>query len=176
MPGLRAVGFCVVAAVMAATPVAGAACRKPIEQVCFTPGEDCTGLIVNTIDAARREVLVQAYGFTSAPIAKALTDAKKRGVEVKAILDKSNRTDKYGAATFLQNAGIPTWIDDKVAIAHNKVMVIDGEKVLTGSFNFTKSAQSRNAENVITLCDADTAAKYRANWMARQKVSTAYER
>jgi phosphatidylserine/phosphatidylglycerophosphate/cardiolipin synthase-like enzyme len=156
--------------------VAEAACRKPVEDVCFTPGGDCTGLIVGTIGAARREILVQAYGFTSAPIAKALTDAKKRGVEVKAILDKSNRTDKYGAGTFLVNAGIPTWIDDKVAIAHNKVMVIDGEKVITGSFNFTKSAQSRNAENVVTLCDAATAAQYRANWLERQRVSSAFER
>ena len=55
-------------------------------------------------------------------IAKALVDASKRGVKVMAVLDKSNETGKYSAATFLVNANIPTLIDDKHAIAHNKVI------------------------------------------------------
>jgi len=91
---------------------------------------------------------MQPYSFTSAPIAKALVDAKKRGVRVEAILDKSNRTDKYSAADFLANSGIPTLIDAQHAIAHNKVIIIDGEIVIGGSFNYTKAAQDKNAENV----------------------------
>ena len=66
------------------------------------------------------------FSFTSAPIAKALVDAHKRGVEVQVILDKSQRTEKYSSADFVQHAGIPIWIDAKHAIAHNKIMVIDG--------------------------------------------------
>ena len=77
-------------------------------------------------------MLVQAYSFTSAPIAKALVDAHKRGVDVRVILDKSQRTEKYSSADFVAHAGILTLIDAKHAIAHNKVMVIDGETVLTG--------------------------------------------
>jgi PLD-like domain len=53
------------------------------------------------------------------------------------VLDKSNETEKYSAATFLVHAGIQTLIDDQHAIAHNKVMVIDSATILTGSFNFT---------------------------------------
>ena len=94
-------------------------------QVYFSPHGNCTEAIVKEIDNAKSEILVQAYSFTSAPIAKALTDAFKRGVKVEAILDKSQRKEKYTAATFLVNAGIPTFIDDKHAIAHNKIMIID---------------------------------------------------
>src|SRR5208283_3803153 len=86
---------------------------------------------------AKRTVLVQAYSFTSAPIAKALVDAHKRGVDVEVVLDKSQKTEKYSSADFLAHAGIPTKIDSKHAIAHNKIMVIDSATVITGSFNFT---------------------------------------
>jgi phosphatidylserine/phosphatidylglycerophosphate/cardiolipin synthase-like enzyme len=99
-------------------------------------------------------VLVQAYGFSSAPIAKALIDAHKRGVKILAVLDPSNETAKYSEATFLVNAGIPTLIDDQHAIAHSKVMVIDDTTVITGSFNFTKKAEENNAENLVVLKDA----------------------
>lgn len=79
--------------------------------------------------------------ITSAPIAKALLNAHKRGVKMEVILDKSQRTQKYSSATFLLNVGIPVKIDAQHAIAHNKVMIIDGETVITGSFNFTRAAE-----------------------------------
>src|SRR5215475_14190405 len=91
------------------------------------------------------------YSFTSAPIAKALLDAHKRGVQVQVILDKSQRTEKYSSADFLANQGVPTMIDAEHAIAHNKVMIIDGKTVLTGSFTFTKAAQTQNAENLLII-------------------------
>ena len=110
-------------------------------QVCFSPNSGCTEAIVSQIDKAKSEILEQAYSFTSAPIAKALTDAFKRGVRVETILDKSQRRERYTSATFISNAGIPTYIDSKHAIAHNKIMIIDKETVITGSFNFTKAAE-----------------------------------
>lgn len=143
-------------------------------EVCFTPGQDCTGLIVESIDGARIEILMQAYSFTSAPIAEALVRAKKRGVDVRAILDKSQRAERYTGATFLGNAGIPVLIDERPAIAHNKVMVLDGSTVITGSFNFTKAAQEKNAENVLILRDEALAHRYGDNWRSRAKVSVAY--
>ena len=105
--------------------------------VYFSPPGGPTAAVVRALNAATTQVLVQAYSFTSAPIAKALVDAHKRGVPVVVVLDKSNETEKYSAATFLVHAGIQTLIDDQHAIAHNKVMVIDSATILTGSFNFT---------------------------------------
>jgi phosphatidylserine/phosphatidylglycerophosphate/cardiolipin synthase-like enzyme len=71
---------------------------------------------VDELNSAKKAVLIQAYSFTSAPIAKALRDAHKRGVKVEVILDKSNKTAKYSSADFLFNAGIPTFIDSDHAI------------------------------------------------------------
>jgi len=105
--------------------------------VYFSPPGGPTSAVVREVNAATTQILVQAYSFTSAPIAKALVDAHERGVPVVVVLDKSNETEKYSAATFLVHAGIQTLIDDQHAIAHNKVMVIDSATILTGSFNFT---------------------------------------
>ena len=107
-------------------------------------------------------------------IAKALVGAHRRGVRVTVVLDKSQRTDKYSPADFLRNSGIPTFIDDRHAIAHNKVMVIDGSVVLTGSFNFTKAAEESNAENLLVISDAALAAKYAANFQAHLAHSEKY--
>jgi phosphatidylserine/phosphatidylglycerophosphate/cardiolipin synthase-like enzyme len=109
-------------------------------------------------------ILVQAYGFTSAPIAKALADAHKRGVDVRVILDKSNLKEGYSSAAFLQHMGVAALIDSDHAIAHNKVMVIDGREVITGSFNFTKAAEQKNAENVVFINDPAMATAYAQNW------------
>jgi phosphatidylserine/phosphatidylglycerophosphate/cardiolipin synthase-like enzyme len=57
-------------------------------------------------------------------------------------------------------------IDAEHAIAHNKVMVIDGETLITGSFNFTKAAQTQNAENLLIIRDQALAAQYTQNWHA----------
>lgn len=142
--------------------------------VCFSPNSGCTNTIVKTLSAAKGEILIQAYSFTSPPIAKALLDAYKRGVSVKVILDKSQRTQKYSSADFLANNGIPTWIDAAHAIAHNKVMVIDGETIITGSFNFTKAAEERNAENLLIIKSKELASEYIKNWNNHLKHSEAY--
>lgn len=146
----RALTGCLMALAFAQATDAWSADVLSVE-VCFTPGEDCTGQLVTLLDGAQREILVQAYSFTSAPIASALRDAHKRGVAVTVILDRSQRSEKYSSADFLAHAGIQTFIDAKHAIAHNKIMVIDGAILVTGSFNFTKAAQERNAENLLVI-------------------------
>jgi len=132
-------------------------------EVYFSPGGGATTALVEALDAASSSVLVQAYSFTSAPIAGALKRANDRGLDVKVILDKSQRLDKYSSATFLQHANIPLWVDARHAIAHNKVMVIDGSIVVTGSFNFTKAAEERNAENLLIMHSPQLAKQYTEN-------------
>jgi TonB family protein len=143
-------------------------------EVYFSPHGGCTEAIIRELDKAKFSVLVQAYSFTSAPIAKALLGAHKRGVKVQVILDKSQRTDKYSSATFFLNQGIPVRVDDKHAIAHNKVMVIDGETVITGSFNFTKAAEEKNAENLLVIHDKKLAERYIKNWQEHAQHSEIY--
>jgi phosphatidylserine/phosphatidylglycerophosphate/cardiolipin synthase-like enzyme len=144
--------------------------------VYFSPNGGCTEAVVKALGGAKKKVLVQAYSFTSAPIAKALVDAKRRGVDVEVILDKSQKSEKYSGATFLANEGIPTFIDSAHRIAHNKVMVIDDREVITGSFNFTKSAEEGNAENLLDITHAsDLAKQYTENWKAHLAHSDSFQ-
>jgi len=78
-------------------------------------------------------------------------------------------------ARLLDYAGIPVWIDAQHAIAHNKVMIIDGNTILTGSFNFTKAAEQQNAENLVTIHDAALAEQYTANWQKHLEHSEPYD-
>jgi phosphatidylserine/phosphatidylglycerophosphate/cardiolipin synthase-like enzyme len=103
--------------------------------VYFSPNGGVTDAAVREINNAKREILIQAYSFTSTPIASALAAAEKRGLKVEAILDKSNVRQGYSSITFLENAGIPVYIDDHIKIAHSKIMIIDDSEVITGSFN-----------------------------------------
>jgi phospholipase D len=147
---------------------------------CFTPAAHCADVIAGAIDRASREIRVQAYYFTSVPILRALADAKRRGVDVEVILDRSQdrlagKSGRYTSAVYLAHAGIPVWIDAVPGIAHNKVVVIDGRTVLTGSFNFTRAADERNAENVVLIEGADVATWFLENWQSRQAQSGRFE-
>jgi len=142
-----------------------------IENVCFTPSQRCAPLIITAIDEAKKSLYVQAYQLTSKPIAEALIEAKNRGLDVQIILDKSQLNAKNSQYFALLKAKIPVYIDRKVAIAHNKVIIIDGDRIATGSYNFTANAENKNAENLMVIYDQTVAAKYTANFELRKGVS-----
>jgi phosphatidylserine/phosphatidylglycerophosphate/cardiolipin synthase-like enzyme len=144
-------------------------------RVYFSPNGGCTDAILGQIDQAKTEILLQAYSFTSKPIAQALIRAHKRGVKTRTLLDKSNRGRKYTSATFLKNMGIPVYIDDMHAIAHNKIMIIDNRVVITGSFNFTAAAEKRNAENLVIMEDIPEITRaYQENFQCHLRHATTY--
>ncbi len=153
-------------------PAAGGRCGWKVH---FSPAGGCTAAVVSALEGAKREVRVQAYSFTSAPIASALRAAHKRGVDVQVILDEAQRGDKYSAADFLARSGIPTWIDARPGLQHNKVIVIDAAWVITGSFNFTRAAEERNRENLLVLEDPQLAAAYADNWERDRAACEAYD-
>lgn len=139
---------------------------------CFTPYQNCTARIVQHIRNAKKTIYVQAYSFTSWPIAHALVNANKRGIKVRVILDKSDlNCQQFSFAHYLLNHHIPLWDDFSPNIAHNKVMIFDNATVETGSFNFTKSAQYYNTENVLFINNNKLAKLYINNWYRRQQVA-----
>lgn len=145
-------------------------------EVAFSPPGGATAAIVAALGAARQRVWVQAYSFTSAPIAKAVLQAARRGLDVQVVLDKSQRTQKYSVADFFANQGVPVFIDDQHAIAHNKVMVIDSDTLVTGSFNFSKAAEQANAENMLIFRGNPALQKlYADNFRFHLSHSTRYE-
>lgn len=143
-------------------------------QVYFSPKGGCTEAVVNALDKAKESVYVQAYSFTSEPIADALVRAKSRCHKVVVILDKSQLTAKNTMLSLVADADIETYIDKKHAIAHNKVMVIDGSTVITGSFNFTNAAEYKNAENLLIIDSKELAKQYYDNFMNHKSHSVRY--
>jgi len=159
----------------ACLPLQAVALKSPATvEVYYSPHGGCTEAIVNTLGAAKQTVLVQAYGFTSPPIEAALVAAAKRGVKVQLILDRSNLTQKSSEIEEAAAAGLPVWVDARHEIAHNKVMIIDGEMVITGSFNFTHNAENNNAENLLIIRGKEIAVRYTANWQEHAKHSEPY--
>jgi len=135
-------------------------------QVAFTPEEDATGLIVKALREANKTVRVLAYSFTSNEISFALIEAKRRGLDVQVIADAEQiRRLEHNKIGLMHQAGVRVWLDEQHQSAHNKVMVIDGDTIVTGSMNFTYSGQFKNAENVLILRgNKPLAEAYSANW------------
>jgi phosphatidylserine/phosphatidylglycerophosphate/cardiolipin synthase-like enzyme len=127
-------------------------------QVYFSPKGGAEQAIIALIGTATKTINVLAYSFTSKPIADALIAAHIHGVVVQVVLDKSNvglptRTQ----ADEISVVGIPTYIDSTHAIAHNKVIVVDGRTFETGSFNYSAAAEKSNGENAL-ICPSISAA------------------
>jgi phosphatidylserine/phosphatidylglycerophosphate/cardiolipin synthase-like enzyme len=142
----------------------------------FSPKGGVTDVVVSELGRARREVLVLAYSFTSQPIAKALIEAKTRGVHVEIILDHSNETEPYSDLHFFLEQKLTPVIDAHHAIDHNKVMIIDGRTILTGSFNFTHQAENENAENLLVIKGhPDLVQLYRSNFEVHKEHARAAE-
>ena len=146
--------------------------KGPVEwRMCFTPGESCLPLILESLQKAKRTIDVQAYTLTSRTIAVALVAARKRGIRVRVLLDKSQKLNPYGQLPLLQKGRLDIRIDYRPAIAHNKVMIIDRYKTLTGSYNWTEGAERRNAENLLLISNKSIARRYLANFEKRWGVS-----
>jgi phosphatidylserine/phosphatidylglycerophosphate/cardiolipin synthase-like enzyme len=132
----------------------------------FTPPAGAASGLIKQIDGAKKSIKVMAYGFTATNLAEALVRAKRRGVDVGLIQDEKSAQNNRETLPILLAAGIDVRSDGKHAIQHNKVMLIDDDIVITGSYNFTKSAEKRNAENIMIVRSSYAAKRYADNWKA----------
>lgn len=121
--------------------------------VAFSPDDGITQMITNEIDQAKKSIAIAAYSFTSIPIAHKLIEAKKRGVIVQVLLDQSQRKAKGSVARLLKQSGVAVRFNKHYKIQHNKYMVFDERHVECGSFNYTHSAEKKNAENALLIKD-----------------------
>ncbi|HZZ82150.1 MAG TPA: phospholipase D family protein, partial [Gemmataceae bacterium] len=132
----------------------------------------CQEAIVAELKKARHEILVQAYSFTADPLTFALVEAKKNGVIVEIVLDKSNEVDRYSDLHFFIENQMDVKIDHNHAIAHNKIIIIDKKVLITGSYNFTNQAENENAENLMIVTGhPELVAWYRDNFFKHHEHS-----
>lgn len=175
-----AIALALAVAALSAAP-AEASQRFPAQgeiEVAFAPSDDTEAVLIELVRSARKSLKVQAYAFTSRNIADAMVAAHRRGVKVEVLADaKMNRREQGNAIPRLLDAGVPVAFETQYNAAHNKVLIVDAEgprcAVLTGSYNFTWSAQNRNAENLLIVRDHCALARaYRDNWLRHRAAAT----
>lgn len=133
---------------------------KDTASIYFSPEGGCESAIANEIDMAKKTIDAAIYTFTSRSIAQALVSARKRGVAIRVIMDKSMADDKFSKLRYLQNHNINVITHNTSGLMHNKIAIIDSSIVITGSFNWTASAQKNNYENIIILKSPQLAQAY----------------
>lgn len=163
----------VVAALLLSGCAAGPSARvadAPRIEVAFSPEASSEALVLKAIGSATQTLRLAGYTFTSPAVVRALLDTRKRGVDVRVLIDDRGN---HGAASLaairlVVGAGIPLRTISTYAIHHDKYIVIDGRHVETGSFNYSAAAARTNSENVLVVWnDRDVAAKYLAHWSDR---------
>lgn len=137
--------------------------------VYFSPAGGAEKAIVECLDAARKEIKIAVYTFTNRELAMAVIRAHERGVKVAVILDGNDESD-YSKGFHLQRQGVTVRYSRglpipkrkyRFGLMHNKFAVIDDRTVITGSFNWTASAECWNRENVLIVDDVGLAYRYK---------------
>ena len=147
-------------------------------RVAFTPGDNISGIINEEIRGAKLNIRMQAYLFTSKTIADALAAALKRGIQVEIIVDATEfENGSAPVVPRLAHAGARIFLNSRQKSSHNKIVIIDAElpraTVITGSYNFTRAAETQNAENVVVLSgNTEVAQRFFKNWEFHRTRST----
>ena len=143
--------------------------------VYFSPEGGAAMTVVDAFDSAQKTIDVAIFSITQKDIVKALIAADKRGVKVRIILDSDQASEKYSSATYLAKAGLTVWTNPDQTI-HHKYSVVDGKIILTGSFNYSTSADLYNAENLLVIRGKQNLSKaYAANFEGLLKNAVRYK-
>jgi len=139
--------------------------ESPNLKVYFSPKGSIEDKIVDLVNSAKQTINFEMFAFTSYPIADALIDRNSAGLVVKGVLDKTwGNGSAYSKYDYLKNGGVDVLKDGNSYTLHDKVMIIDSSIVLTGSYNYTASANSSNSENLVVLYDNTIASKYESEF------------
>lgn len=148
----------------------GAAVAAPSIDAGFSPEGSAQQLVLRTLGDARESIRLMGYSFTSPDVVKSLVAAKRRGVDVRVVIDdRGNRSRaSQSAMNVVVNAGIPLRTNGQYKIMHDKVIITDGQNVQLGSYNYTRSAAESNSENALVVREVPALAQtYLAHWQSR---------
>ncbi|GAB3822045.1 phospholipase D-like domain-containing protein [Pontibacter rugosus] len=133
----------------------------PPNSAYFSPGGDCLHAILESINNASHSLKICVFTISDDRISRAIQEAHRRGVKVKIITDNEKLYDLGSDIRSLAEAGLPIRVDITHNHMHHKFAIIDNQAILTGSYNWTRSAANYNHENVLITHDRDTVLAYR---------------
>lgn len=151
---------------------------QPSVQVGFSPEGSARKLVLDTISSAKTSIQVLAYAFQAPDIAQALVAAHQRGVDVRIVVDKKRNEGKTSKAAMdlVVRGGVQLRTNDHFHIHHDKAMIVDGDAVETGSFNYAPSAETANSENVVVIRGMpEVSRQYVAHWQSRWDLGVPYQ-
>ena len=129
-------------------------------QVFFSPGEDCVNHIIDLINVAYTQLDICVFTISDDRISRAIVEAMKNGVEIRIISDNFKVEDTGSDIEDLSRVGIPVKFDTTDNHMHHKFMIVDKKIVLTGSYNWTRSAALYNQENILSTDDEEVVSKF----------------
>lgn len=147
-------------------------------EVAFSPEAGAEALVLKVIEKAQSDIHLAGYSFTSPAVVRGLIEAKRRGVNVRVVLDDHGNRGKanIAAMNLLAGADIPIRVTAAYAIHHDKYIIVDKLHTETGSFNYSQAASRSNSENVIVVWNnSDVARRYLQHWENRWLRGTAVE-
>ncbi|MCI3205197.1 MULTISPECIES: phospholipase D family protein [Pandoraea] len=177
MKSMRSVIWAVVIGALPLALVSPVSYAQPEVQVGFSPEGTARALVLETLGSARQSIQMLAYSFQAPDIMEALVAAKRRGVDVRVVVDKKRNEGKTSRAAmdWVTRQGVEVRTNDRFHIHHDKTIIVDGATVETGSFNFAKSAETENSENVVVIRGMpDVARQYVEHWQSRWDSGQAY--
>lgn len=140
-------------------------------KTCFSSAQDCLSVVIEAINKAEKTIQVQTYSFTSATVTKALIEAHKRGVKVIILTDKKPKTYPHTQIEGLIKNGVGVFFDTSLPVSHSKILIVDSQTVITGSYHFTNEEEQKNSENFLMITDKDIARQYSTEFNQRVSVS-----
>lgn len=157
---------------------AGMVQAEPRIEVGFSPEGSARELVLQTIGSARRSIQMLAYSFQAPDIMQALVDARERGVEVRIVVDSERNLGKTSrqAMDFITRHGVELRTNANFHVHHDKTIIVDGNTVETGSFNYAEPSETLNSENVVVIHDMpEVSAQYLAHWQSRWEGGRPYK-
>jgi hypothetical protein len=142
------------------TQVTATGAQTQLVEYCFSPSGNCASVLIKWINHASKSVHVLIYSFTLDNVRDALVQAKKRGVDVKIVFDEEQARGQGSEYSNLKAAGVDVCIDTGSGLMHDKVAIIDGHIIITGSFNWSQAGNQENNENLIVVDSSSWAAAY----------------
>jgi phosphatidylserine/phosphatidylglycerophosphate/cardiolipin synthase-like enzyme len=136
----------------------------PLE-IYFSPDDHVVNRIIELLRGAQQSIYFLAYSFTTADFGDILLQKARKGLDVSGVMEEQQvKSNKGTEFTPFQQAGLPVYVDGNPGQMHHKVFIIDQKIVITGSYNFSSSAENTNDENVVIFFDPQIAAQYMAEF------------
>ena len=126
----------------------------------FSPDDNIERIILNRLKKAKKSIYFMAFAFTSDSLGEAMIRKHRQGVAVRGIIERRGSGSKYSEYVKMKVEGIPVKQDSNRYAMHHKVIIIDGELLITGSYNFSKGANKKNDENIVIIHHREIAQKY----------------